>query len=375
MRGPPLPVGPGCCGQACGTPWTASRGRHGRIRADQLRSPRVKAAQAADQAGLPGADRTFLAEGPQAVREALKLDGVTSGAVRHRRGRAAAPRDRHRRPRSRACPSTAPAARSWPSWPRPSPRRGCWPSAGFVHVPLDDAVPAEPRLVAVLAHVRDPGNAGTVLRTADAAGADAVVFTDASVDPYNGKCVRASAGSLFHLPVVIGAPVAQAVQPAAGAGLRVLAADGAGKHTLDDVDLSGPDRVDLRQRGLGAAGGDPRDWPTRWCACRSTAGPRASTWRPPPRCACTPPPGQRLERVPRRRRETRYCRPCRVGGGEVVHGEDTDGRVVRRRVHDRHRRSARRPRHGRPVRPGARRQPGRRPAHRGAPSSAPSAGT
>ena len=59
-----------------------------------------------------------------------------------------------------------------------------------------------PRLVVVLAGVADPGNAGTVLRTADAAGADAVVFGRGGVDPYNGKCVRASAGSLFHVDLV-----------------------------------------------------------------------------------------------------------------------------------------------------------------------------
>ena len=74
---------------------------------------------------------------------------------------------------------------------------------------------AAPRLVAVLAHVRDPGNAGTVLRCADAAGADAVVLTDASVDLYNPKSVRASAGSLFHLPVAVGVPVETAVARAA----------------------------------------------------------------------------------------------------------------------------------------------------------------
>lgn len=110
----------------------------------------------------------------------------------------------------------------------------------FVHVPLDASVTSGTRLVAVLAHVRDPGNAGTVLRTADAAGADSVVFTDASVDPYNGKCVRASAGSLFHLPVTTGVHVTRVVEHLKGSGLRVLAADGAGKQTLDDVDLSGP---------------------------------------------------------------------------------------------------------------------------------------
>src|SRR6266849_2989489 len=70
----------------------------------------------------------------------------------------------------------------------------------FVDVPLSALTAAAPRLVVVLANVRDPGNAGTVLRTADAAGAGGVVFSDASVDPYNSKCVRASAGSLFHVP-------------------------------------------------------------------------------------------------------------------------------------------------------------------------------
>ena len=59
---------------------------------------------------------------------------------------------------------------------------------------LDSMLAAPGRLVVVLAHVRDPGNAGTVIRAADAAGASAVVITDASVDPYNAKCVRASAG-------------------------------------------------------------------------------------------------------------------------------------------------------------------------------------
>lgn len=67
---------------------------------------------------------------------------------------------------------------------------------------LADVLRRRPRLVAVLVGVADPGNAGTVIRTADAAGADAVVLTGDSVDPHNPKSVRASAGSLFHLPVV-----------------------------------------------------------------------------------------------------------------------------------------------------------------------------
>ena len=93
--------------------------------------------------------------------------------------------------------------------------------------------------MAVLANVRDPGNAGTVLRTADAAGADGVVFAAASVDPYNSKCVRSSAGSLFHLPVVVGVPLAEAIARLRAAGLQILAADGSASQLVDSAD--GPD--------------------------------------------------------------------------------------------------------------------------------------
>jgi RNA methyltransferase, TrmH family len=109
----------------------------------------------------------------------------------------------------------------------------------FVDVPLGRLIAAAPRLVVLLAGVRDPGNAGTVLRTADAAGAGGVIFTDGSVDPYNGKCVRASAGSLFHLPVVIGVALGAAAAELRGAGLQVLAADGRSPLRLDDIESAG----------------------------------------------------------------------------------------------------------------------------------------
>src|SRR5262249_56140655 len=80
--------------------------------------------------------------------------------------------------------------------------------------------------------------AGTVLRTGAAAGADGVIFTGASVDAYNSKCVRATAGSLFHLPLVVDVPVAEAVGAMREAGLRILAADGRAGRSLDK---SGPD--------------------------------------------------------------------------------------------------------------------------------------
>jgi RNA methyltransferase, TrmH family len=109
----------------------------------------------------------------------------------------------------------------------------------FLDVPLDEVAAAEPDLVAVLAHVRDPGNAGTVIRAADAAGADAVVVAGAAVDVYNGKCVRASAGSLFHVPVVTGVGVPEGLAALRRAGLRILAADAGGDTDLDTLAAAG----------------------------------------------------------------------------------------------------------------------------------------
>ncbi|WP_239001062.1 TrmH family RNA methyltransferase [Jiangella asiatica] len=94
-------------------------------------------------------------------------------------------------------------------------------------------------LVAVLAEARDPGNAGTVIRCADAAGADAVVLTRGSVDPQGGKAVRASAGSVFHLPVVADVPATEAVDALRRGGLTVLAADGAADLDLDEAESAG----------------------------------------------------------------------------------------------------------------------------------------
>jgi TrmH family RNA methyltransferase len=113
-----------------------------------------------------------------------------------------------------------------------------------VDVPLDSLLVARPRLVVVLADVRDPGNAGAVIRVADAAGADAVVLGGDSVDPYNGKVVRASAGSIFHLALVHGTRTGVVVDGLRGAGLSIKVADGSGTDDLDTAerggDLSGP---------------------------------------------------------------------------------------------------------------------------------------
>ena len=101
--------------------------------------------------------------------------------------------------------------------------------------PLDEALRGTPRLVAVLVGIADPGNAGTVLLVADAAGADAVLFAGDSVDPYNGKAVRASAGSLFHLPIARSRVIPDVLAACTAAGLRLVAADAHAKTDLDDA--------------------------------------------------------------------------------------------------------------------------------------------
>jgi RNA methyltransferase, TrmH family len=111
--------------------------------------------------------------------------------------------------------------------------------ARFLDVGLD-AIPDDAPCVILLHAVRDPGNAGTVVRSADAAGADAVAFCDDSVDLYNPKTVRASAGSLFHLPVLRDQRTAEAIERLRAGGRTILGMDAAGEVDLYGVDLTGP---------------------------------------------------------------------------------------------------------------------------------------
>jgi TrmH family RNA methyltransferase len=201
------------------------------------RSPRVQAVRRLTRRSARAAERRFVVEGPQAVREALgtlvELYADPDGLERYAGLLAAA-----------ACPVTAVSRDVLAAMAETVSPQGVLGVAPLLDVPLEVALRASVRLVAVLEAVNDPGNAGTVIRTADAAGADAVVLTDGSTDPHGGKCVRATAGSLWHLPVVSGAPLEQAVQALRAAGLTVLATTGAGEHDLDDLQdrdqLSGP---------------------------------------------------------------------------------------------------------------------------------------
>ena len=97
---------------------------------------------------------------------------------------------------------------------------------------LKDILGGEPRLIAILEEVRDPGNAGTIIRAADSAGADAVILTGRSVDLYNPKVVRATTGSLFHIPVAVMPELDAVLQRVRAEGLQVLAADIKGEDLL-----------------------------------------------------------------------------------------------------------------------------------------------
>lgn len=105
---------------------------------------------------------------------------------------------------------------------------------------LEDAL-WDAKLVAVLHEVRDPGNAGTVLRAADAAGADAVIFSGDSIDPWHPKVVRSTTGSVFHLPVVTVKSLEDIVSAVRAAGLEPIAADVRGANLTDArADLANP---------------------------------------------------------------------------------------------------------------------------------------
>jgi TrmH family RNA methyltransferase len=199
------------------------------------RAERVKAVRALSTRSVRQRAGRFVVEGPQSVREA-----VLAGADVH---------DLY---------VTVESAQRYPEIVVGAQDRGIRVSVGTSEV-LDAMSPdgqhvvavaslttesladlVNPRLVAILANVRDPGNAGTVIRAADAAGADAAVLTGESVDVHNPKVVRSTAGSLFHVPVITGADLATTIDELRAAGLLVLAADGVGPFDLDDLlDVAG----------------------------------------------------------------------------------------------------------------------------------------
>ncbi|MEO3927005.1 RNA methyltransferase [Micromonosporaceae bacterium B7E4] len=202
------------------------------------RTPRIVAARRLHRRRERDTTGRFLAEGPQAVREALAAPGVVVELFGTPAGL-----DRYAELAGTAATAGVPVSGvtddALAALTETVAPQGIVAVCARLDVPIGTALERRPRLVAALAEIRDPGNAGTVLRTADAAGAGAVVFAGDAVDPYNGKCVRSSAGSLFHLDVVRAAEPADVVAELRAAGLAVLAASGYGETDLDDLADSG----------------------------------------------------------------------------------------------------------------------------------------
>ena len=203
------------------------------------RAERVKAVRALGRRSARQRAGRFVVDGPQGVREVLRfaahtvveLYAETAALGRHRDLIEAA---RGADLPVHQCDPAVMAALVDTQHPQ-----GIVAVCRPVDVPVTDALAPGDGFVVVLAHVRDPGNAGTVIRAADAAGARAVILSDESVDIYNPKVVRSTAGSLWHLPIALGGDVPGLIAACQSRGRRVLAADGAGTTLLPDADLSG----------------------------------------------------------------------------------------------------------------------------------------
>lgn len=189
------------------------------------RSGRVRAARKLARRANRVEHRIFLAEGPQSVREALQVPGCVREVF-------ALPGS-HSDLQVDGVPWQLVDEAALSALTETVQPQGVVAVCNFIDRPISALAAAT--LVAVCADVRDPGNAGTVIRCADAAGAGGVVLTGQSVDPYNGKTVRATVGSLFHLPVVVEQDAAATVASLQEAGFTVLAADGNGEVDLDDA--------------------------------------------------------------------------------------------------------------------------------------------
>lgn len=201
------------------------------------RSDRVRAVRRLSGRAAREREGRFAVEGPQAVREALAAHAAGSAVVRRLFATADA---LHRHPdlealarRAGVAPGlvTGDVLAAMADTVQP---QGLVAVCDLLDVPLAEALGPRPRLVAVCAGIADPGNAGTVIRVADAAGADAVVLAGDTVDPHNGKAVRASTGSVFHLPLARERDALAAVEECRAAGLTLLAADGRGELDLHD---------------------------------------------------------------------------------------------------------------------------------------------
>ena len=176
----------------------------------------------------------FLVEGPQAVREALKQPDVVE-AVFFRWAAVHDHVDLLSAAREAGVTHYAVSEQNIATITDTVTPQGVVAVCRTLDVPLAEAVTPDVRLVVICAQIRDPGNAGTVIRCADAFGADAVILSSDSVEVYNPKTVRASVGSVFHLPLVVGVDLAEAIDACRAAGLQVFATDGEAGTELTDL--------------------------------------------------------------------------------------------------------------------------------------------
>lgn len=178
----------------------------------------------------------FLAEGPQALREALRADLVQElfvtqeGARRHP--------DLVDVAFHRGCPVIEVADKTLVSITDTVTPQGLVAITKMPVSSLGTAIAPPAKLIAVLVQAQDPGNVGTIIRIADAAGADAVVITTDSADPFNSKSVRASAGSIFHLPVVTGVAVDELGSALRALGIAIVGAAGEAPVSILDADAA-----------------------------------------------------------------------------------------------------------------------------------------
>ena len=194
------------------------------------KNQKVVAAVRLKKRSLREEEQRFLVEGAQAVAEALAEDGrLLSLFVSDELDPLAV------RARQAGVPVEQVSERVMERLTSTVTPQGVVGIAPFVDVRLDDMLP--PGAVAVLHEVRDPGNAGTILRSADAAGAAGVVFAGSSVDAYNPKGVRASAGSIFHVPVVRDVGTEDAISSLRAKGFSVIAMDMHGDEDLFETEL------------------------------------------------------------------------------------------------------------------------------------------
>ncbi|MBD7956977.1 RNA methyltransferase [Microbacterium sp. Sa4CUA7] len=196
------------------------------------RSPRVRAVAKLTKRSARQETGLFLLEGPQAAREALahrpdtvvELFATPSAMERHGDVREAAADAGIEIVLTTEAVLDAMADTVTPQGIVAVARQS--PSS------VREIFSGDPKLIAICEEVRDPGNLGTIIRAADAAGADAVILTGRTVDPYNPKVVRATTGSLFHVAVAVGADLETTAARARGAGMQVVAADVGGEDFL-----------------------------------------------------------------------------------------------------------------------------------------------